>query len=72
MYVHVAHRLTQFHGHVAHTVPINTNKFGIADFFFFFLTRSFFLLIKKATAIFVTNYITGIIIYKICRYLHQK
>ncbi len=31
----------------------------------------FFLLIKKATAIFVTHYITGII-YKICRYLQQN
>ena len=38
----------------------------------FFFNPIFFLLIKKATAIFVTNYITGIIIYKICRYLHQN
>ncbi len=38
----------------------------------FFFLPDLFLLIKKATAIFVTKYITGIIIYKICRYLHHN
>ncbi len=51
--------------------PIVCLYFYQAPIFWFFLP-DLFLLIKKATAIFVTNYITGIIIYKICRYLHQN
>ena len=39
---------------------------------FFFNPIFFFIDKKKATAIFVTNYRTGIIIYKICRYLQQN